>query len=542
MSSTPRVGSTGATAGLRAMTGSPYETTGPGRRSVFMRAPNYGPNSAIRYSGPQLRDQSRDAVRKNGYASVIADRLTANIVGTGIVPQPPSRKARALWDEWTNWAAPDGALDFYGLQAQAVRGMIVGGEVFGRLRYRYASDMPGTVPLQIQVLEAEYVATDKEDALAGGGFIQQGIEIGPIGRREAYWMYRQHPADCLVSASFDPIPVRVPASEVLHVYDAMARPGQLRGEPWLTRALAKLKDLDAYDDAELTRKKISALLVGFIKTSFPQGMDEEDLQEIWGLGSKVEDGVGQIVMEPGTINQLAPGEEMEWSNPQDVGGQYDAFMRQQLMALASFSGLLYEQLTGDYSKVNDRTWRAAFNEFKRRCETLQHHIVVHQFCAPIWRRWAQMAIMSGMLSPEEAPSTVKWVPQSWAYINPKQDVEAAQMEIRAGLASRDEKAAERGRNVADIDREQAADNERADKFGLKHDSDGRSNNKAAASVAAAKSQPTKAEALPSRTAVDPGFSRSPEDLAKHTFEASDRIDEVQFKDRKDGWRRFFRRR
>jgi len=257
--------------------GSPYETAGWGRRSVAFRAPNYGPNAAIRFAGPQLRDQSRDADRKNGYARAMADRLTANLVGTGIVPQPPSRRARAVWDEWTNLAAPDGRLDFYGLQAQVVRGMIVSGEVFCRLRHRFYSDMPGTVPLQVQVLESDYVPLELQEALPGGSYIQQGIEFDPIGRREAYWMYRQHPADEVVTSTFNPVPLRVPALETLHVYDAMARPGQIRGEPWLTRALVKLKELDAYDDAELVRKKISALLVGFIKKNLPQGASLEDL-------------------------------------------------------------------------------------------------------------------------------------------------------------------------------------------------------------------------------------------------------------------------
>jgi lambda family phage portal protein len=457
-------------------TASPYETTGSGRRSIVMRAPNYGPKSAIRYSGEALRNQSRDADRKNGYFRAMADKTVANLIGTGIVPQPASAKARKLWTEWTDWADASGALDFYGLQAQAVRGMAVAGETFTRLRNRRPSDLP-TVPLQLQVLEAEYVPLDKEE-MAGQNAIQQGIEFDPIGRRAAYWMYRQHPADQAVGPNFDPMPYRVSASEVIHLYDAMARPGQIRGEPWFTRALAKLKDLDEYDDAELVRKKISAMLVGFIKRNAPTGSTLEELKEFWGEGegdgaTKIEGGAGEVTMEPGSMNQLAPGEEVEFSQPQDVGGQYEVFMRQQLRALAAFAGMLYEQLTGDYSDLNDRTWRAAFNEFKRRCEMIQHHVVVFQFCRPVWRRWRQLAIVGGLLTEEEAPEAVKWVAQAWPYINPKQDIEAAQLEIRAGVASRSEKAMERGRDAREIDAEQAADNASADQAGVKYDSDGR---------------------------------------------------------------------
>src|SRR4051812_30299245 len=80
----------------------PYQTVGNGRRSVAMRAPNFGPNAAIQFAAPQLRDQSREADRNNGYARAIVDRLVSNMVGTGIVPQPPSAKAKQVWEDWTD--------------------------------------------------------------------------------------------------------------------------------------------------------------------------------------------------------------------------------------------------------------------------------------------------------------------------------------------------------------------------------------------------------------------------------------------------------
>src|SRR3546814_20536774 len=101
-----------------------------------MRVANYGPNSAILFAGPQLRDQSRDAVRKNGMASAIVDRLVSNMIGTGISPQPKSARARAAWREWTDQASAEGTLDFYGLQAQVARCMVIGGVAFVRFRLR----------------------------------------------------------------------------------------------------------------------------------------------------------------------------------------------------------------------------------------------------------------------------------------------------------------------------------------------------------------------------------------------------------------------
>lgn len=479
---------------IKPVSSTAFETVGTGRRSIAMRAPNMGPNAAIDYSADALRAQAREADRKNGIAGVIADRLTANIVGTGIVPQPASTAARALWSLWTDDASAEGTLDFYGLQAQVARNLPIAGECFIRLRRRSPQDRL-SVPLQVQVLEADFVPTDKNEMLPGGNYIRQGVEFNSIGKRVAYWMYRQHPGDRQIYASTDMQPHRVPAEEVLHIFDAIsARPGQVRGIPWITRVLAKLKDLDGYDDAELQRKKTSALLVGFVRRNVPEGMSEDALAEAWGADSSVENGVGSINLEPATLNYLEPGEEVEWSNPQDVGGMYEVYKREQHRLLASFTGLLYEQLTGDFSDLNDRTWRAAFNEFKRRCEMWQHHILVYQMCRPIWFRWAALARLSGALRPAETPGVVPWVPQAWPYINPKQDIEADEAEIRTGLASRSEKATARGKDASEIDAQQAADNQRSDALGLKYDSDGRQK---------------KGSGAPGKTEVDPAEDQQP---------------------------------
>ena len=66
-----------------------------------------------------------------------------------------------------------------------------------------------------------------------------------------------------------------------------------------------------------------------------------------------------------------------------------------------------------------------------------------------------------------------WVPQAWAYINPVQDVEAKESEVRAGFKSRRQQVSEAGDDVDRVDAEIAADNARADGLGLGFDSDGR---------------------------------------------------------------------
>jgi len=67
----------------------------------------------------------------------------------------------------------------------------------------------------------------------------------------------------------------------------------------------------------------------------------------------------------------------------------------------------------------------------------------------------------------------KWIPQGWQWVDPKKEFDAMLTAIRAGLLSRSEAISAFGYDAEDIDREIAADNQRADALGLVFDSDPR---------------------------------------------------------------------
>lgn len=464
----------------RAKASADYELASQAPRLARWRPSTGGPNAML--GGlTSMRARSREMIRNNSRAERAKEVLVANIVGTGIRPsfKTADRAFNAVlasaWAEWTDESDADGRLDFYGQQALAVDSMIEGGDCFVRFRVRRPGDgFP--VPLQLQILEAEFCPDDKIETAAGGNIIQMGVELDQIGRRVAYWLYRRHPQDYAMSFVDLLTPVRVPASEVLQL-NAIERPYAIRGVPWLTRVLIKLKDVDKYDDAQLLRQQIAALFAGALETELPEGTGDE--QELFaGQGAADADGVAVASLEPGTIQVLAPGKKLSFNKPPDPGNAYDVFMRQQEQAVAAGAGILYEQLTGDYSKVNDRTWRAAMNEFRRACETWQHQIVVYQLCRPILRRWAEHAILSGRIRPPAGITAATiaradWLPPRWPYINPVQDVMAKKDEIRAGLTSRKREVSEDGYDIEDLDAEIAADNTRADLLGLVFDSDPR---------------------------------------------------------------------
>ena len=153
-------------------------------------------NALVASGGPRLLARARELVVTNGYAANACEAFASNLVGDGIKPSSLIEDAalrdrvQRLWLAWTDEADADGLTDFYGLQAMAAREMFVAGECFVRMRPRRAEDGL-TVPLQLQLLQAEMLPFEKTEELEGGRRIRCGIEFDAIGRRIAYHFRRR---------------------------------------------------------------------------------------------------------------------------------------------------------------------------------------------------------------------------------------------------------------------------------------------------------------------------------------------------------------
>jgi len=426
-----------------------------------------------------LRARSRAAVRNDPYAFNVIDKRVSNLIGTGITPRPKieddtlRKVQQELWEDWVDESDADGLTDFYGQQALIARTVETAGECFVRLRPRGLEENLA-VPLQLQVLAPEFVPHDKFETAKNGNSIRAGIEFNPAHQRVAYWMYRVHPRDASsLNAGYNQL-VRIPAAQVLHIFEPV-EPGQLRGVPRLAPVLKRLRSLDNYDDAVLFRQEVANLFAGFISRPPPEGR-QLALDPVTGQPFNDDrDGFTPMVaLEPGTMQELGPGEEVEFSKPPDAGNNYPDFMRQQLMAAAAGTGTPYEILTGDMREVNDRALRVVLNEFRRRLEQLQFGVYVHLLCRPVRAAWMDMAVLAGRLKLDDYAQRrreylrTRWVPQGWAYIQPVQDIQARMMEVNAGFNSRSEMVLRAGYDAETVDAETAADQARARDLGLNY--------------------------------------------------------------------------
>jgi hypothetical protein len=320
-----------------------YDGAARGRRTEGWRAPGSSADTEIGVAGALLRDRMRDLVRNNPHAAKAVAVLVNNIIGAGIMPRAASgddtldRKVDALFERWTADCDADGQLDFYGLQTLICREMVEAGEVLVRRRLRRASDgLP--VPLQLQVLEADFLDATKSGAL-GAGRLVQGIEFDAVGKRRAYWLHAEHPGDAYGALQNGLQSRPVSASEIAHIYEKQRT--QARGVPWGAPVIRALRDLDDYEVAELVRKKTEACVTAIV-------FGDDEAQQ--GIAPSVVDADGNRVeqFEPGLIAYARGGKDIRFNQPSATGG-YGEYKRASLHTISAGFRVPYELLTGDLS-------------------------------------------------------------------------------------------------------------------------------------------------------------------------------------------------
>lgn len=418
-------------------------------------------NSSMDAANPAIRQRGGYYARNNAWLARGINAHVANIIGTGIRPQsrhPDAQMRKILndsFERWTMRADLAGMSDFYGLQLLICRSMIETGEAF--LRFRIDLDARH-LPLRLQMIAADQVDATLHRDLTGGGRIRAGVEFSADGKRVAYHILPNRPGD-VVAVSWTP--VRVPASEILHVFEPLEA-GQVRGLSWLAPVLLKVHELDTYEDAQLVRQKVAALFAGFLIDPNGDAAGFDGNQS----GSILESG-----LEPGTLKVLPPGYDIRFSDPAEVGNTSD-FIKSQLRAIAAGLGVTYEQMTGDLSGVNYSSIRAGLVEYRRRVDALRWAVLIPQLCRPVWERFIQTAALSGLIPLDEfshdpdAFLAADWHPPAWDWVDPSKDIQAEIAAVDAGFKARSQVISERGEDPEQVDALRGEDAKRSEKLGL----------------------------------------------------------------------------
>jgi lambda family phage portal protein len=302
--------------------------------------------------------------------------------------------------------------------------------------------------------------------------IRMGVEQDKWGRPVAYWLYPNHPGDYQFSSFVESALVRVPADDMIHLYIPW-RIGQTRGVPWFHAIIKRLRNMQGYEEAEIVAARAAASIVGIIESAdslVPDGDDFTDDEEARAPPT--------LSMEPGTFQQLAPGEKFTGFNPSRPNSAMDPFMRFMLRAVATGIGVSYATLSSDYSQSNYSSSRLALLDERDLWRVLQGWFI-RNFRQQVHRDWMEAAVLGGVLSLPDFYTNkrkyyaVRFRPRGWSWIDPAKEVDAYKNAVRCGFMTVSDviRVTSEHADFEDVITERAMELEMMKELGLTSDTD-----------------------------------------------------------------------
>jgi lambda family phage portal protein len=438
------------------------ESAQVGRLTAGWATSGTGANTDIAGGFERTRARARDMVQNNEWAASAVRRMTTLLVGSGIQIGFDDKAEHEAFQQWAQSTDPDpaGLLTLDGLIRLAVRSWREGGESLIRRRVRRPEDGLST-PLQLQLLEGDFLDSSR-NSNDSAGFTLLGVQHDRIGRRTGYWLHSEHPGETYpLRTQLESF--RVPAEDVVHLFDA-DRIGQVRGVSSLGVALLRLRSTREYEDAVQMRKKVEACFAAFVKTDDPaMSIAGKSLDP-----NAASSGRRRDKLAPGLISYLKMGEEVQFATPQPSTGE-DAFIAHQLRAAAAGSGLSYELLTGDLSKVNFTSHRAGLIELRQHIEELQWMVLAPRVLQVIVKWWREVRDpVAGAVGKKRPRFTMPRKP----WVKPTEDVAASKEAERAGYTTKSEILRELGYGgIDEYIEERKAEMEKLKAAGLQTDTD-----------------------------------------------------------------------
>jgi len=370
----------------------------------------------IPYADP-LRWQARDLDRNNPLAAGALDTIVDNVVATGLRPQSvvdrailgiSEDEASAKQTEIERWfylwaESKDGDVTrqgtFWEHQALVLINTLLSGDIFTIRRFKpRAGGIFGTC---LQLVEADRCMTPPgKDAPISR--VYGGVEVDADGEPVRYHFRKDHPGDAFLTRLGDPSEfTSVRAYDdtgmplCLHHY-VRRRPDQKRGISIFAPVMEQFRQLGRYTEAELTAAVVSGMFSVFVKTAAPTGsMLPGTIPGQIGGQQITPSGTGLTKLQSGMIMDLAPGEDVEFANPNRPNVAFDPFTASILKHIGVGLGLPHEVLVKHFTASYSASRAAimeAWKSFRRRRQWL-----VSSDCRPVYAWVISEAVARGYI-------------------------------------------------------------------------------------------------------------------------------------------------
>ncbi len=430
-------------------------------------------NEEIRRGVKLLRDRSRDLERNNDHIRRYLQMVESNVIGRGVKLKVKAKDSNGTIDKmasdyleasflkWANFADASGIMRWLDLQRLIVRTVARdGGCLIRLLRGGQYKDGIG-----LDVLEIDYLDENFFLRLDNGNRVIMSVEIDDHCKPVAYWLWQGNPADAASGVGFfTGQRIRVPASEIIHVYRA-ERPQQVRGVPWCSSAIQTLHMLEGYQEAELVAARTASCKMGFYK--IPPG--EDFTPDAEGSQGPLSDA------SPGTFERLPTGWDFVQYDPQHPGANFDKFVKSILRSAAGGLNVAYNNFANDLDGVSYSSIRSGTLEERENWMVVQDWFI-NSFCSPLYSAWLESALLTQSVklpfAKLEKFRADTWTGRRWPWVDPLNDVQTREKELQLGITSKSQMVSEQGKDFAEVQAQIAADraietaNQPADAQGL----------------------------------------------------------------------------
>lgn len=430
-------------------------------------------NGVLQRNLRTLRARSREQYINNDYALRFVNIVKRGVLGsTGFslksIPQnldgtTDRDAAIAIEKAFKDWGKKNhcdysGRNSFKKIQDLILSSIIIDGEaivrkVIGQGKYNY----------QIMLYDAELLDVTNNQTDRNGTYIKMGVECDSNSHKPLYYHFLATEGSQDSYERSGKRYNRVPASEICHIF-VPEFIGQLRGIPWMSRALFRLMILGRYEDAALVAAESGAENLGFL---IPKS--GEISEEYKGDGVD-ENGETVYKSEAGSMETLPPGYDVKAFNPNYPHQQYEMYMKQVLRGIASGLDITYNRFGNDLQGVSFSSMRSGEIEDRDifRCiqNWLSDDLMTWIFDQEEETSWLKMALLSSQikigktalkLSKIEKYRQARFFGRAWEWSDILKENKAKDTAIKNRTLSRSEIIRERGLEPNEVFDEIAAE-------------------------------------------------------------------------------------
>ena len=409
----------------------------------------------------KIRDRSRDLFRNDTIGSAAIKKLVRSALGGGLKFKSvidverlkiSDKKAKALiseieerFSEWCQCQICDYrmSLDFFELQELIAFSHLISGDGFFLLPI--TKDSQENFNLQVNVIDSERIDTPTE--MEETEQLSYGVQTDYSGRILGYYLSDRHPHATFEQwgqDTFQYLPKygRESGRQMIgHVYTSH-RPESLRGVPFLSPVVGKIKQLGRFTEAEIA----GAVISSYVVASIQRGSNTE-------LGGGVP-GLNQNESEPEILNMgeglvFESFDDSQWNvhaSPRP-NENFESFVRAISQQIGASLEIPYEVLLNTFNSSYSAS-RAALLEAYRFFDSYATKIK-SKVCNPIFSQWLELEVQKGNLKLKNfddslmrrAWSRCEWYGASPGSIDPLKEAKAAVERVKLGISTRSRESA-----------------------------------------------------------------------------------------------------